>query len=339
MRRKNWLSARGGAVWPALPPCTLPQTDTFRPQACLLIDLKSTRRRQSPCVRQAKRRVIPQGPPRVAVPCFCCARRRGLAKSRPLPPLRLGCFVRRTRLGCAATAVFNAILDANPIILVISLIGMLASALYGFAQTNTKVGETIRNIWDGSRAERVQWTKQRRRGWRSAPIFASGFHPAPRKSAKRKRHERRPLPVAETGSREWLSRPNFQAGSVPRRKFGQRQEGARYGLHCLPELCRKRTLSGYKRPFWLMQNHLHTLNARASGRQKGALSRKAPPRVAVPCFCCARRRGLAKSRPLPLLRLACFVRRTRLGCAAVLNLDGREVARAVTPYVDEDMAF
>ena len=26
-------------------------------------------------------------------------------KSRPLPPLRLGCFVRRTRLGCAATGV------------------------------------------------------------------------------------------------------------------------------------------------------------------------------------------------------------------------------------------
>ena len=52
-------------------------------------------------------------------------------------------------LASAATAVFNAILDANPIILAISLIGMLASALYGFAQTNTKVGETIRNIWDG----------------------------------------------------------------------------------------------------------------------------------------------------------------------------------------------
>lgn len=52
-------------------------------------------------------------------------------------------------LASAATAIFNAILDANPIILVISLIGMLASALYGFAQTNTKVGETIRSIWDG----------------------------------------------------------------------------------------------------------------------------------------------------------------------------------------------
>ena len=25
----------------------------------------------------------------------------------------------------------------------------------------------------GSRAERVQWTKQRRHGWRSAPVFAS----------------------------------------------------------------------------------------------------------------------------------------------------------------------
>ena len=37
--------------------------------------------------------------------------------------------------------------------------------------------------------------------------------------------------------------------------------------------------------------------------------------VAVPCFCCARRSGLAKSRPRPLLRLACFVRRTRRDCA------------------------
>ena len=29
----------------------------------------------------------------------------------------------------------------------------------------------------GSRAERVQWTKQRRRGWRSAPVFARAFMP------------------------------------------------------------------------------------------------------------------------------------------------------------------
>ena len=39
----------------------------------------------------------------------------------------------------------------------------------------------------GSRAKRVQWTKQRRRGWRSAPVFASAHRDAPRKSAKRKR--------------------------------------------------------------------------------------------------------------------------------------------------------
>ena len=52
-------------------------------------------------------------------------------------------------LASGATAIFNAILNANPIVLAISLIGLLASALYGFAQTNTKVGETIRGIWDG----------------------------------------------------------------------------------------------------------------------------------------------------------------------------------------------
>ena len=52
-------------------------------------------------------------------------------------------------LASGATAIFNAILNANPIVLAISLIGLLGSALYGFAQTNTKVGETIRGIWDG----------------------------------------------------------------------------------------------------------------------------------------------------------------------------------------------
>lgn len=36
------------------------------------------------------------------MPCFCCAGRRPLAKDRPLPPLRLACFCRRQRLGCAA---------------------------------------------------------------------------------------------------------------------------------------------------------------------------------------------------------------------------------------------
>src|SRR5699024_8786680 len=79
----------------------------------------------------------------------------------------------------------------------------------------------------GSRAERVQWTKQRRRGWRSAPFFASTRRGAPQKSAKRKRHERRPLPVAETGSREWRSAPFFCKRPPWRAaKIGKAQEGA-----------------------------------------------------------------------------------------------------------------
>ena len=49
-----------------------------------------------------QRRVVPEGSVRVAVPCFCFGRRRALAKDRPLPLLRLACFVRWTRLGCAA---------------------------------------------------------------------------------------------------------------------------------------------------------------------------------------------------------------------------------------------
>lgn len=52
-------------------------------------------------------------------------------------------------LASVATGIFNAILDANPIVLVISLIGMLISALYGFSQVNGEVGEKVRGIWDG----------------------------------------------------------------------------------------------------------------------------------------------------------------------------------------------
>ena len=47
--------------------------------------------------------------------------------------------------------------------------------------------EAVNELIDGSRAERVQWTKQRRRGWRSAPIFPSARRGAQEKLAKRKR--------------------------------------------------------------------------------------------------------------------------------------------------------
>ena len=62
-------------------------------------------------------------------------------------------------------------------------------------------------------------------------------------------------------------------------------------------------------------------------------------RVAVPCFCFGRRRALAKDRPLPLLRLACFVRWTRLGCAAVrraVNGLARHMAGVTYPTGHQD---
>ena len=41
------------------------------------------------------------------VPCFCFGRRRALAKDRPLPLLRFGCFCRRQRLSYAASRTAN----------------------------------------------------------------------------------------------------------------------------------------------------------------------------------------------------------------------------------------
>ena len=45
----------------------------------------------------------------VAAPCFCRAGQRPLAKVRPLPLLRFGCFVRRTRLSFAVPYTWEAI--------------------------------------------------------------------------------------------------------------------------------------------------------------------------------------------------------------------------------------
>ena len=44
----------------------------------------------------------------VAVPCFCFGRRYALAKGRPLPLLRFGCFIRRMCLSCAVPHAWEA---------------------------------------------------------------------------------------------------------------------------------------------------------------------------------------------------------------------------------------
>ena len=62
----------------------------------------------------------------------------------------------------------------------------------------------------GSRGERVLWTRQRRCGWRSAPIFAKRAKARLRKPAKRKRTgraERGPLdPKEEVALVGWLKK-------------------------------------------------------------------------------------------------------------------------------------
>ena len=51
----------------------------------------------------------------VAVPCFCFGRRYALAKGRPLPLLRFGCFIRRMRLSCAVPHAGEAPLSVMPL--------------------------------------------------------------------------------------------------------------------------------------------------------------------------------------------------------------------------------
>ena len=59
----------------------------------------------------------------------------------------VGMFVPAAGSATVAQGALNTAMDANPIMLVISLIGMLVGALINFAGTNTDVGTSFKKVW------------------------------------------------------------------------------------------------------------------------------------------------------------------------------------------------
>lgn len=59
----------------------------------------------------------------------------------------VGMFVPAATTATASQTALNVAMDANPIMLVISLIGMLVGALINFAGTNTDVGTSFKKVW------------------------------------------------------------------------------------------------------------------------------------------------------------------------------------------------
>ena len=213
-------------------------------------------------------------------------------------------------LASAATAVFNAILDANPIILVISLIGMLASALYGFAQTNTKVGETIRNIWDGI-VNAV----------RSALQFVLGMIEGVFEAAFAAWN----LFVKVAGKYLGLKEIHFDFTSWldPKEDNDEALEENTEAIKENTELIRNppRYQTGGGGPTTGVTDYSAMLAAARAAVQSQNT------RVVT---------NYDAGSGQTAARLNASWKGTS---TTVLNLDGREVARAVTPYVDEDMAF
>lgn len=58
-------------------------------------------------------------------------------------------FVPAATTATGAQTALNVAMDANPIMLVISLIGMLVGALVNFASTNKEVAASVKNVWNG----------------------------------------------------------------------------------------------------------------------------------------------------------------------------------------------
>lgn len=213
-------------------------------------------------------------------------------------------------LASAATAVFNAILDANPIILVISLIGMLASALYGFAQTNTKVGETIRNIWDGIVG-----------AVRSALQFILGMIEAVFEAAFAAWN----LFVKVAGKYLGLSEIHFDFTSWldPKEENDDALEENTDALKENTELLRNPP--SYRDSGVGPTGGVTDYSALLAAARAEVLGQQT--RVAT---------NYDAGSGQTAARLNASWRGTS---TTVLELDGREVARAVTPYVDEDLAF
>ena len=58
-------------------------------------------------------------------------------------------FVPAVAAATTGQTALNVAMDANPIMLVISLIGMLVGALVNFASTNKSVASSLKNVWNG----------------------------------------------------------------------------------------------------------------------------------------------------------------------------------------------
>ena len=107
-----------------------------------------------------------------------------LAKIRALRQFSFGCFVRRTRRMRTARKKRCAI----PLTRSKELFQPDARSDLPHLGPGLRPGRCGRvGSPEGSRAERIQWMKQRRRGWRCAPVFASARRGAPQKAAKRER--------------------------------------------------------------------------------------------------------------------------------------------------------
>lgn len=61
----------------------------------------------------------------------------------------VGQFVPATEAAATAQGILNTVLEANPILAVISVVGLLVAAFVGLAKTNKDVGNAVKDVWQG----------------------------------------------------------------------------------------------------------------------------------------------------------------------------------------------
>ena len=249
-------------------------------------------------------------------------------------------------LASGATAIFNAVLNANPIILAITLVAALAAALIGLGSTNTAIGEKIRTTWYG--IVDTYRTVFRVLGRLMELFMESQFFLWN-------------MFVRLIGHHIGLKEVHFDYTSwiddVPTRAelaAQQQQQQAKTAEDYVSEASAGLDTEQYASAW---RANTAALDTNTAALEENAELLRSPPRYRAPStgvttgvqdyagMLAAAQAAIALQGTRVAVNYDAASAATRLNASwrgtstTIIEMDGREVARAVTPYVDENLAF
>lgn len=249
-------------------------------------------------------------------------------------------------LASGATAIFNAVLNANPIILAITLVAALAAALIGLGSTNTAIGEKIRTTWYG--IVDTYRTVFKVLG-RLMEIFMESQFFLWNMFVRLIGHHIG-LKEVHFDYTSWIDDVPTRAELAAQQQQQQAKTAEDYVSEASAGLDTEQYASAWRA-------NTAALDTNTAALEENAELLRSPPRYRAPStgvttgvqdyagMLAAAQAAIAAQGTRVAVNYDAASAATRLNASwrgtstTIIEMDGREVARAVTPYVDENLAF